>query len=113
MYRSPRPLEELALDLLFESYGEDRYGRSSEDYARLSALVPSLKEAHFRVNERLQQENSSGQQRWRSICRFKAGDISPRYEPFPTSISIDTIRNALNYSGFRVAKWQKPARLGL
>lgn len=107
MFRPARPLEELALDLLFESYGEDRYNRSTEDYARLSAMVPSLKEAHFRVNQALRNEISSGQQRWSKICRFKAGELSPRYEPFPSSISVDTIRNALNYSGFRSAKWKK------
>jgi hypothetical protein len=107
VYRPARPLEELALDLLFESYGEHRYNRSTEDYGRLSAMVPSLKEAHFRINQALQNEINSGQQRWAKICRFKAGDVSPRYEPFPTSISIDTIRNALNYSGFRSEKWQK------
>jgi hypothetical protein len=107
MYRPARPLEELALDLLFESYGEDRYNRSTEDYARLIALVPRLKKAHFRVNKTLQAELSSGQQRWSAIVRFKAGDAAPRYEPFPNSISIDTIRNALNYSGFRAPKRKK------
>jgi hypothetical protein len=113
MYRPARPLEELALDLLFESYGEDRYNRSTEDYARLIALVPSLKEAHFRVNKALQEEINSGKQRWSAICRFKAEDTSPRYEPFPTSISMDTIRNALNYSGFRKPKWQKRSHLNI
>ena len=106
MYRPARPLEELALDLLFESYGEDRYNRSTEDYARPSLMVPSLKEAHFRVNKALRRENRNGKQRWSGICRFKAGDASPRYEPFPTSMSIDTVRNAMNYSGFREPKWQ-------
>ena len=107
MPRPARPLEERALALLFESYDEDRYSRSTEDYARLSAMVPSLKEAHFRINQALQSEIKCGRQRWSEICHFKAGDLSPRYEPFPTSISVDTIRNALNYSGFRSEKWKK------
>lgn len=107
MYRPARPLEELALDLLFESYGEDRYNRSTEDYARLIALVPPLKVAQFRINKALQAELSSGQQRWSAIVRFKAGETAPRYEPFPSSISIGTIRNALNYSGFRAPTWKK------
>jgi hypothetical protein len=109
LYRPARPLEELALDLLFESYGEDRYNRSTEDYERLRSHATSLKVAHFRVNEELKKENSEGRQRYSAICRFRAGDISPRYEPYPTSISIDTIRNALNFSGFRKPKWQKRA----
>ncbi len=83
VYRPARPLEELALDLLFESYGEHRYNRSTEDYARLSAMVLCLKEAHLRVNQALQSEINSGQQRWAKICRFRACDVSPRYEPFP------------------------------
>ncbi len=36
MYRPPKPLEELALDLVFESFGEDRYNRTAVDYERLS-----------------------------------------------------------------------------
>jgi hypothetical protein len=48
VYRSLKPLEELALDLLFESYGEDRYNRSDEEYEYLSTLTENLKDAHFR-----------------------------------------------------------------
>jgi hypothetical protein len=50
MYRTRKPLEELALDLLFEALGESRYNRSPEDYERLCALIPPLKQAHFLVN---------------------------------------------------------------
>ena len=35
-----KPLEELAVDLLFETYGEHRYNRSPEAYERL--CVPSF-----------------------------------------------------------------------
>jgi hypothetical protein len=50
---SSKPLEELALNLLFESYGEHRYNRSAEEYEYLSTLTENLKDVHFRVNKRL------------------------------------------------------------
>lgn len=53
MYRPAKPLEELALDLVFESFGEDRYNRTAADYQRLSALVSNLQDVHFRVNKEL------------------------------------------------------------
>ena len=98
------PLEELALDLIFESYGEHRYNRTESEYQRLTLMLGNLKELHFRVNKRLEEYKASGQPRWREICRFKAGDLAPLYTPFPESMSIQTIRNALINSGFRVPK---------
>ena len=109
MYRSLKPLEELALDLLFESYGEHRYGRSAEEYEYLSTFTENLKDVHFRVNKRLAEYKKSGQPRWGGICYFKAGDLKPHYAPFPESISVQTIRNALIFSGFRERKWRKRA----
>jgi hypothetical protein len=104
MYRSPKPLEELALDLLFESHGESRYDRTAVEYEYLSSLVVNLKDAHYRVNKGLKELK---QPRWSAICYFKPGDVSPRYAPFPDSISTETIRNALIFSGFREPKWRK------
>src|SRR3977135_4356235 len=101
MYRPAKPLEELALDLLFESHGESRYNQTAAEYERLSALVKNLDDAYFRVNRSLEQRKKSDQPPWRGICYFKAGDLTPRYAPFPASISIETIRNALVFSGFR------------
>jgi hypothetical protein len=117
MYRPAKPLEELALDLLFESHGESRYNQTAAEYERLSALVKNLDDAYFRVNRSLEQRKKSDQQqckksdqpRWRRICYFKAGDLTPRYAPFPESISIETIRNALVFSGFREPRRRKQA----
>ena len=109
MYRSPKPLEELALDLFFESHGESRYNRSVEEYEHLSTLTVNLKDVHFRVNQRLREYKKSGKPRWGGICYFKAGDLKPHYAPFPESISVQTIRNALIFSGFRERKWRKRA----
>ena len=104
-----KPLEELALDLIFESYGEDRYNRTASEYEHLASMLGNLKELHFRVNKRLKEYKASGQPRWNEICYFKAGDLKPLYAPFPESISIQTIRNALIISGFREPKWRKRA----
>jgi hypothetical protein len=103
------PLEELALDLIFESYGGNRCNRTAFEYEHLASMLGNLKELHFRVNERLMEYKASGQPRWKEICRFKAGDLKPLYTPFPESISIQTIRNALIHSGFRECKWRKRA----
>ena len=102
-----KPLEELAVDLLLESYGEHRYNRSPEEYERLCALIPSLKEAYYRVNRRIRELHESGKLRERLICDFRGGDQRPRYRKYPTSISIQTIRKGLAALGFRNPKWRK------
>jgi hypothetical protein len=109
MYRPPRPQEELVLDLVFESHGEDRYNRTPDEYERLSALVANLHDVYYRVNKRLEEYKKSGQPRWYAIVYFKAGDLTPRYEPFPEAISMETIRTALIFSGFREPKPRKRA----
>ncbi|WP_271570206.1 hypothetical protein [Bradyrhizobium sp. CCBAU 11386] len=53
MHRNRMPLEELAVDFLFETFGEHRYNRSPQQYEYLASLVPPLKQAYHRVNERL------------------------------------------------------------
>jgi len=102
-----KPLEELAVDLLFETYGEHRYNRSPEAYERLCALIPPLKQAHHRVNQRLKELHDSGAFRERLICDYRGGDLVPLYRPYPTSISIQTIRNGLKANGFRAPRWSR------
>lgn len=104
MRRPPKPLEELALDLLFESYGESRYNRTTEEYQYLSSLVRGLKDAHYRVNNGLKELKEP---RWSEVCYFKPGDATPRFAPFPKSVSMETIRNALISSGFREPRRRK------
>jgi hypothetical protein len=109
MYRTAKPLQELALDLIFESYGESRYNRTASEYEYLASLLGSLKELHFRVNKRLKEYKASGKPRWNGVCYFKAGDLKPLYASFPEAISGQTIRDALIVSGFREPKWRKRA----
>ena len=107
MYRPPRPHEELVLDLVFESYGESRYNRTPSEYEHLSTLVTNIKDVHYRVNKRLQEYKKLGQPRSAAIVYFKAGDLKPRYEPFPEKISMQTVRTALIFSGFRQPKHRR------
>ena len=107
MYRPARPHEELVLDLVFESYGESRYNRTSAEYEQLSTLVTNIKDVHYRVNKRLQEYKKSGQPRSSAIVYFKAGDLKPRYEPFPETISMQTVRTALIFAGFREPKQRR------
>ena len=85
-----KPLEELAVDLLFDALGEHRYNRSPEEYERLRSLIPHLKQAHYLVNRGLKELHERGILRGRAICDFKAGDRVPRYRPYPRTISIET-----------------------
>ena len=106
MYRTKKPLEDLALDLLFEALGEKRYNRSPEDYKRLCALIPPLKKAHFLVNQQLRKHHDEGTFKDTAICDFKAGDRFATYRAYPETISIETIRIALIAMGFRNPKWK-------
>jgi hypothetical protein len=106
MYRPPRALEELVLKLIFEAIGESRYNRTPEEYEQLITKLGrlGLKKLHNLVNEKLTEYQRSGQPPWAAICRFQPGDRSLRFDEFPTAISLQTIRNALNHSGFREQK---------
>lgn len=107
MYPTRKPLEEFAVDLLLETYGEHRFNRSAEAYEGLIALLPPLKQAYYLVNRRLNELHNAGQLKERLICYCKPGDLKPRYESYPTSISMETIRKGLATVGLRVPKWRK------
>ena len=107
MHPNRKPVEELAVDLLFESFGENRYNRTPEEYEYLCSLIPNLKQAHYRVNQQLKKRHEEGKFRNRAICDFKGGDKVPIYRPYPETISIETIRIALIKLGFRDPKWTK------
>jgi hypothetical protein len=105
MSRPRRSLEELAVDLLFAALGEHRYNRSAQEYATLCSLIPPLKRADYLVNQQLQKLNELGMQY--EICYFRPGDLAPVYRPFPTSISLQTLRNGLIATGFRVPRQRR------
>lgn len=106
MARFPTSIENIALDLIFESMGESRSNRTFDDYMRIASELPPLKTLHHSVNQRLTKIAETGAAPY-EICRFRAGDEIIRSEPFPTSISIETIRTALVVSGMRQPKWKR------
>jgi len=59
-----------------------------------------LKKLHGQINDRLREIDAKGDAPY-EICRFKAGDQYYKYEPFPVSVSLETVRNALTVAGMR------------
>jgi hypothetical protein len=106
MPRFPTSIENVALNLIFECMGESRWNRTFDDYMRIASTLPPLKILHYIVNQRLAEIAKTGAAPY-EICRFRAGDNIIHYEPFPTSISIQTIRTALVVSGMRRPKWKR------
>lgn len=94
--------ENIALNLIFESVNECRFNRSPAEYLDIIRRLPPPKVLHFVVNKRLQEIEASGSAPSSAICRFVAGDRSVRYDPYPVSVSLTTILNALNKSGMRL-----------
>src|SRR5437868_12511306 len=86
--------ERLALSLVFASKGERQFNRKPGEYTRIAAELPCLKKLHYEVNELLK-ERCKSVGPMDEICRFRAGDDIVRYDPFPTSISTQTLRTAL------------------
>jgi hypothetical protein len=101
MAKDLTPAHNLALSLLFDALGMNRANRTHEEYQRIKAALPPLKQLHYRINERLQTLTEAGFFANAQICRFKAGHKIIQYEPYPTSISIETVRQALTWAGWR------------
>lgn len=93
--------ENIALNFIFAWLNESRYNRTHAEYLEIASRIPKLDALHAYVNGRLADWAKAGFAPYQ-ICYFRAGDRSHWYEPFPTSLSKSTIRNALIKSGF----WQ-------
>ena len=98
----PTPLENIALNLVFECADKFRNNRTADEYMRIAAKLPPLKVLHHYVNKRLEEIQRSGNAP--QICRFRAGDKRIVYEDYPRSLSIEVLRTALNKSGMRVPR---------
>ena len=79
--------EDIALGLVFERVGEDRYNRTMEDYAAIAAALPPIKVLHGYVNDRLKELAESGKAPL-GLCYFQAGDRKPWTAPYPQSLSL-------------------------
>jgi hypothetical protein len=99
----PTPIENVVLDIAFELIGESRIKtRKKDEYRQIAerlCRIP-LKVLHGQINDRLSEIEAKGDAPY-EICRFKAGDQYYKYEPFPVSVSLETVRNALTVVGMR------------
>jgi hypothetical protein len=98
MNRFPTPKENIVLDLLFEWLRESRFNRTMQEYIAIAARVPKTEAVHAYVNQRLREMATGGFAPYQ-ICYFKAKDRHPWYAPFPTSLSIETVRTTLKKFG--------------
>ncbi len=103
MTQFPTSKQNIALNLIFDWLGESRYNRTDEEFAEIASRLPKLASLCAHVNEVLRKIGASGSAPY-EICYFKAGDRYPWYEPFPKSLSVTTIRNALINSGMSQLK---------
>ena len=106
------PQESIALDLIFACMGESRINRTLDAYMNIAARAPKLVALHAEINRYLQQIAASGYVPF-EICTFKGSspgrerDRYYRYEKFPTSMSMETIRRAWVKSGMRELQRQQ------
>jgi hypothetical protein len=113
-FSTPTATQDIALSLVFEVMDENQINRTWDEYEAIAKRLPPLKTLHFRVNEKLRQRldglASRGLKR-PQICIFKAGHKRIVFEDYPRTISIETIRTALDVSGLRVARRKSAKRL--
>ena len=100
--------ENIALNLIFEWMRESRINRTMAEYMEIAARLPKIEALHAYANQRLREMAHAGIAPFQ-ICYFKAGDQHPWYEPFPTSLSIETVRMALIKSGMRQPRARQAA----
>jgi hypothetical protein len=96
----PTSKEKLALDLIFALLGASRHNRTMDEYMNVAARAPKLQVMHADVNNVLRQMAEEHYAPF-EICYFKTGDRFHWYAPFPTSLSLETIRKAWVKSGMR------------
>jgi hypothetical protein len=100
------------MSLLYRSLGERPYDRTPEEYLEIKSRIPKrLKAVHHIINEELQALAQCDKFASWERCDFKAGDQIIHFEPYPKSISVETVRQALTVFGWREP--QKRRRLSL
>jgi hypothetical protein len=100
----PTAIQDIALNLVFTVMGERRINRAQQEYAAIAARLPPLKVLTFKVNEKLRwlhERSACSEIPLPQICRFKAGDERYTYEDYPSQISRETLRAALEVAGMR------------
>lgn len=73
--------------------GESPFNRTIDEYLAIAARAPKLAVLHADINRALGNMAAAGHAPY-EICYFKAGDKKIWSEKFPTSLSIETVRQA-------------------
>jgi len=106
MGKFPTPVEDIVLIIAFDLMGEARVNRTRDEYMQIAARLPPLKVLHGQINDKLREMAAAGIAPY-EICRFKRGDQYYRYESFPASVSLETVRSALTKAGMRTkVRWK-------
>lgn len=95
--------ENIVIELIFAFIGESRINRTMQEYFEIEAKLPKIEAAFVYVNSHLAELEKQGRAPY-EICYFKKGDVGHFYQPFPTSLSRETVRKALKKYRDQVAK---------
>jgi hypothetical protein len=107
----PTAIQDITLNLIFVVMGESRINRTPDEYMAIAKRLAPLKVLTADVNRLLKEIhkcNGCNGVLLPLLCRFKGGDQRITYEPYPKTISIETVREALEVAGMREPRWRKP-----
>jgi hypothetical protein len=107
----PTTIQDITLNLIFVVMGESRINRTPDEYMAIAKRLAPLKVLTADVNRLLKEIhkcNGCNGVLLPLLCRFKGGDQRITYEPYPKTISIETVREALEVAGMREPRWRKP-----
>ena len=92
----------LVMNLLYRALGRNPHSGWVAWEIIAGRIPKALKVAHALVNDELARLWRRGELDNAKRCRFKAGHRTIRYESYPTSLSIETVRLALINHGLRL-----------
>ena len=106
MQRGPiTQIQTFAMELLFRALNENPINRTPSKYEAIKSRIPKdLKVVHAIINDELAKYSLTEEFKLREFTRFKASDKIVRYESYPTSISIETVRQGLINYGWRTPR---------
>jgi hypothetical protein len=100
MIARPTAYQRLVIKVLYEVLGVDPINRTPEEYRQIQARIPKhLKVVHGLINDYLKTHKITDFSCAR-FCRFDVGHRGVRFESYPTSISRETVRQALIVHGW-------------